>query len=193
MRRHGERRKVACGKLCCCAVIFGLLRVILCFAQFNGKYNITETEGFNITFVLTKISLQRSWNITKKFLHLYCSSFLNELYERPIDDLNFMTDEYLHPYLLYIKDNKRVYSTVLSHSVSFGLNEVFQQLYDTIFNPVLERYYYPVADRKYAMMFYLNGITAIVSEWLKDGCEKSVDDVSKIICGCIFGHRGLNV
>jgi hypothetical protein len=118
---------------------------------------------------------------------------VNDLYERPIDDLNFMTDEYLHPYLLYIKDNKRVYSTVLSHSVSFGLNEVFQQLYDTIFNPVLERYYYPAADRKYAMMFYLNGITAIVSEWLKDGCEKSVDDVSKIICGCIFGHRGLNV
>ena len=55
----------ACGKLYCCAVIFGLRRVILCFAQFNGKYNITETEGFNITFVLTKISLQRSWNITK--------------------------------------------------------------------------------------------------------------------------------
>ena len=67
LRRHGERRKVACGKLCCCAVIFGLRRVILCFAQFNGKYNITETEGFNITFVLTKISLQRSWNITKNF------------------------------------------------------------------------------------------------------------------------------
>ena len=64
----------ACGKLYCCAVIFGLRRVILCFAQFNGKYNITETEGFNITFVLTKISLQRSWNITKKFLHLYCSA-----------------------------------------------------------------------------------------------------------------------
>ena len=120
-------------------------------------------------------------------------NFREQLYDRPIDDLNFMTDEYLHPYLLYIKDNKRVYSTVLSHSVSFGLNEVFQQLYDTIFNPVLERYDYPVADRKYAMMFYLNGITAIVSEWLKDGCEKSVDDVSKIICGCIFGRRGLNV
>ena len=39
----------------------------------KGKYNITETEGFNITFVLTKISLQRSWNINKKFLHLFCA------------------------------------------------------------------------------------------------------------------------
>ena len=63
----------AYGKLYCYAVIFGLRRVILCFAQFNGKYNITETAGFNITFDLSKISLQRSWNITKKFLHLFCS------------------------------------------------------------------------------------------------------------------------
>ena len=31
----------------------------------KGKYNITETKGFNITFDLSKISLQRSWNITK--------------------------------------------------------------------------------------------------------------------------------
>ena len=77
----------ACGKLYCCAVIFGLRRVILCFAQFNGKYNITETEGFNITFVLTKISLQRSWNITKKFLHLYCSTLskIDILRQRNVD------------------------------------------------------------------------------------------------------------
>jgi len=55
----------AYGKLYCYAVLFGLCQVILCFAQFKGKYNITETEGFNITFDLSKISLQRSWNITK--------------------------------------------------------------------------------------------------------------------------------
>jgi len=42
-----------------------LRRVILCFAQVKGKYNITETKGFNITFDLSKITLQRSWNSTK--------------------------------------------------------------------------------------------------------------------------------
>ena len=54
----------AYGKLYCCAVIFGLRRVILCFAEFKGKYNITETKGFNNTFDLSKISLHRRWNIT---------------------------------------------------------------------------------------------------------------------------------
>jgi len=32
--------------------------VILSFGQFIGEYNITETAGFNITFDLSKISLQ---------------------------------------------------------------------------------------------------------------------------------------
>ena len=86
-----------------------------------------------------------------------------------------------------IKDNKSVFSTVLSHSVSFGFNEIFQRLYKNIFNPILERFDYPIADRQYAMMFYLNGITAIVKEWLKDGCEKTIEEISQIIYGCIFG------
>lgn len=114
-------------------------------------------------------------NITEKFK------------DNSLDELNFISDEYLHPYLSYIKENRIVFSTVLLHSASFRFNEVFQRLYDNIFNPILERYNYPVADRKYAMMFYLNGITAIVTEWLNDGCEKTIEEVSQIIYGCIFG------
>lgn len=107
--------------------------------------------------------------------------------EASLVELNFISDDYLHPYLSYIKENKRVFTTVLSHADSFGFNEVFQRLYENIFNPILERFDYPLADRKYVMMFYLNGITAVVTEWLKDGCEKSIGEVSQIIYECIFG------
>ena len=114
-------------------------------------------------------------------------SVIEKFSESSLDELNFISDEYLHPYLSYIKDNKRVFSTVLLHSVSFGFSEIFQRLYENIFNPILERYNYPTDDRRYAMMFYLNGITAVVTEWLKDGCEKTIEEISKIIYGCIFG------
>ena len=113
----------------------------------------------------------------------------NNFKESSLDDLNFISNEYLQPYLTYVKDNKSVFLTVLLHSVSFRFNEIFQSLYDNIFNPILERYNYPVGDRKYAMIFYLNGITAIVTEWLKEGCEKTIDEVSEIIYGCIFGRE----
>ena len=39
-------------------------------------------------------------------------------------------------------------------------------------------------------MYYLNGITAIVSEWLKDDCKKTINEISKIIQVCIFGLNG---
>ena len=109
--------------------------------------------------------------------------------EAPLNELNFISDEYLHPYLSYIKDNRRVFETVLSHAESFRFNDIFQRLYENVFNPILERFDYPANDRKYAMMFYLNGITAIVTEWLKDGCEKTIAEVSQIICECIFGVK----
>ena len=120
-------------------------------------------------------------------------SITKKIKESPPDELVFISDEYLHPYLKYVKNNKCVFSTVLLHSASFGFNEIFHRLYENIFNPVLERYNYPIADRKYAMMFYLNGITAVVIEWLKDGCEKTIEEISQIIYGCIFGLKDENV
>ena len=116
-------------------------------------------------------------------------SIAKKLVETSLEELNFISDDYLHPYLSYIRYNKKIFLTVLSHSESFGFNEVFQKLYENIFNPILERFDYPLADRKYVMMFYLNGITAIVTEWLKDGCEKSISEVSQIIYECIFGLK----
>ena len=136
-------------------------------------------------------------NETARFLLDDFTSYFNDdvknitskLKESSLDELIFISDEYLQPYLTYIKDNKSVFSTALLHSFSFGFNEIFQRLYENIFDPVLERFKYPIADRKYAMMFYLNGITAVVTEWLKDSCEKTIGEVSQIIYGCIFGRK----
>lgn len=127
------------------------------------------------------------------YFNVDAKNITNKFKESSLDELNFISNEYLQPYLTYIKDNKSVFSTVLLHSVSFGFNEIFQNLYENIFNPILERYNYPIADRKYAMMFYLNGITAIVKEWLKDGCEKTIEEVSQIIYGCIFGRENNSI
>ena len=149
------------------------------------------------TFYLHYENTMDLLNETARFLLDDFATYFNDepkniakkIAECPREELNFISNEYLHPYLLYIKENKSTFSTVLLHSVSFRFNEIFQMLYDNVFNPVLERFNYPNADRKYAMMFYLNGITAVVTEWLKDGCEKTIGEVSQIIYGCIFGRE----
>lgn len=104
-----------------------------------------------------------------------------------LKDLVFICDKYLIPYLTYIKDNKEVFKTALSHNKVLGFDGVYKKLFENVFSPILSRFNYPQSDRQYVMMYYLNGVNAIVTEWLKNGCDKSTDEISQIITTCIFG------
>ncbi len=106
-----------------------------------------------------------------------------------LQDLKFINEKYLHPYLSFIKENQRVFSAVLSQPAAFDSIVIFQRLFDNVFTPILDRFHYPKDEQKYVMMFYLNGITAIITEWLKDDCQKSMEDISTIIYGCIYGRE----
>ena len=105
-----------------------------------------------------------------------------------LQELNFINEKYLHPYLSFIKENQRLFTAVLSQPTTFDSKVIFQRLFDDVFNPILDRFHYPRDEQHYVMMFYLNGITAIITEWLRDGCSKSIEDVSTIIHYCIFGR-----
>ena len=115
------------------------------------------------------------------------AAFVSNISKREPSELNFINSEYLTPYLTYIKENKEVFATALLNGKSFGFEKVYNRMFQHIFNPILEKFHYPEGDRKYVIRYYLNGITAIVSEWLKDGCEKSISDLVKIIEECVFG------
>lgn len=123
------------------------------------------------------------------FFSVDAQSIASKFTECELQDLNFIKEKYLHPYLAYIKENQRIFAAVLSHPSTFKFESIFQRLFDAIFNPILDRFRYPVDERKYVMMFYLNGVTAIITEWLKDGCQKSVEEISAIIHCCIFGRE----
>ena len=109
-----------------------------------------------------------------------------------LTELNFISSKYLTPYLTYIKENKEIFSTALSHIKSFDFDSVYERMFENIFNPILDRFHYPEEDRKYVMMYYLNGINAISFEWVKNGCKKPIEDISKIIDMCIFGQKNEN-
>lgn len=137
---------------------------------------LEETAKYLIDGFLSYFSIDENKSFT------LCQTSLN--------DLIFICDKYLIPYLSYIKDNKEVFATALANKKSLGLEKVYERMFEHIFNPILERYSYPQKDRKYVMVYYLNGITAIVSEWLKDDCKKTINEISKIIQVCIFGLNG---
>ena len=106
-----------------------------------------------------------------------------------LDELIFISDKYLTPYLTYVKDHKEVFATALSHNKTLGFEIVYRRMFENIFNPILDRFNYPEKDRQYVMMYYLNGINAIITEWLKNDCNKSIKEISDIITICIYGLK----
>ena len=109
-----------------------------------------------------------------------------------LNDLIFICDRYLSPYLTYIKDHKEVFGTALLHNKTLGLEDVYKRMFDNIFDPILERFHYPQNNRQYVMMYYLNGINAIVMEWLRNKCDKTIQEISEIISICIYGKNNTN-
>ena len=103
-----------------------------------------------------------------------------------LDDLIFISPEYLKPYLEFVKDNKRLFKVVLSHSDVFNAEETFRKLFTEIFSPVLDRFSLPEQDKSYIISFYIAGIMAIISEWIRGDCADTVERVTDICMRCII-------
>lgn len=104
-----------------------------------------------------------------------------------LEELHFINEKYLSPYLSYIREHRHIFQTMISQPVLFQGEAIYQRTFHNLFNPILERFQYPEGDRHYVMMFYLNGITAIITEWLRNDCNKSVGEISRIITTCVYG------
>jgi len=117
--------------------------------------------------------------------------FVQNIKTKDEEELKFINAKYLTPYLTYVKENKEVFAVALSNKKFLGFEKVYKQMFEHIFNPILEKFKYPETHRKYVMMYYLNGITAIITGWLDDNCEAPIESVILIIKECIFGLRGI--
>ena len=166
--------------------------------EYISVSEICKTAGVNrSTFYLHYETIADLLNETTRYLlNDFLSYFPTDtqaiaynLKNCELDELIFIGDKHLTPYLAYIKDHKEVFATALSHNQTFGFEDVYKRMFENIFNPILDRFHYPPHDRQYVMMYYLNGINAIVNEWLNNGCDKSIEEISKIISVCIYGFK----
>ena len=89
-------------------------------------------------------------------------------------------------------DYKEIFGTALLYNQTLGFEDVYKRMFDNIFNPILERFQYTPSNRQYVMMYYLNGVNAIILEWLRNGCDKSIQEIAEIISICIYGKDNTN-
>ena len=97
-------------------------------------------------------------------------AFVAKLHDCPLEELYLITPQYLTPYLSYIRENQRLFRTGLENAAALHLDDSYEGLFRHVLTLILERYRVPEKDRGYLMAFYLQGLMAIITQWLKCGC-----------------------
>ncbi len=119
------------------------------------------------------------------YMKLDSNKIISRIRDCSLDELYFITPEYLTPYLNYVKENKRLFKTATEKPGTLRVNETYDKMFINVFMPILERFQVPSQDRSYLMAFYIQGIIAVIMEWLKRDCSDSLERIISIIVQCI--------
>jgi len=162
--------------------------------EFITIKEICEKAGVNrSTFYLhyeTKEDLLEECveNTNKHFLTYFnecAKDFINKLKTCPIEDLIFITHDYLSPYLNYIKENKIIHQVAVKHKVVMNSDKKFNSLNKHVFQPIFTRFGIDEKSSKYIILYYINGVNAIINEWILNNCKDEIEFIEKLIIDCI--------
>ena len=131
--------------------------------------------------------------INRRFLSYFPQQkeeILGNLASRELEELILVTREYLLPYLRFIRENKKVYRAAFRNPVSMQAYTRYGELKRHILGPILERFEIPAAHHPYYMAYYIEGIAAIVKEWLRQDCGDDVEMIAGIIESCVRPRDG---
>lgn len=104
---------------------------------------------------------------------------------KEMKDLYLITDEYLVPYLEFIKKNKNVFKAIRENPQLFYTDKIYKKMFKNIFSPILTRYGVSTDEHEYTMEFYIKGIGAVVMTWIDRDCKDDITKICDIIKKCI--------
>ena len=120
-------------------------------------------------------------NTNKNFISCFGQgdkNFAKEINRKDKADLILITPEYLLPYLNYIKANRIIYQVSAKHPNLMQSIKKYNLLKENVLYPIFRRFNIQESQQKYVSAYYINGIYAIIDEWIKNGCK---DDVNLIL------------
>lgn len=148
---------------------------------------ICDKAGYNrSTFYLHYESIDDLLDESIKYM---MSKFYNK-FETKYDVLNhsdliFINDEYLNPYLDFVKENKIIFKLSYKRPKVLKVADIYCDLKRTILNPILEKYNIDKNKREYMIDFYVNGIMAIIKKWVDNECIEDKSFIIEVIKECV--------
>ena len=162
--------------------------------EFSTVKEICETAGVNrSTFYLHYETISDLMNETvemvdKRFLSYFSQrerDALSEMNGADLKELVLVSRAYLLPYLRFIRDNKHVYRAAFRNPAGMQAYARYEYLKNHILGPSLARFQISPESRPYYIAYYVEGIIAIVKEWLRRDCIDEVESISDIIENCV--------
>lgn len=151
------------------------------FEQITVK-EICKTAGVNrSTFYLHYENMN---DLLEETIGMINEKFKNELSSVPGYDprkVVLTSEEYLRPYLTFIKENKKAYRIIHKQEHLFRSQNTFEGFYQSIFSPALSNFGVAENEKKYVFSFYTQGTVAIIGKWLEDDCRDDIDMIIDLI------------
>lgn len=122
--------------------------------------------------------------INNKFIAYFnvnSAELVNSIKTTSTDNLQFINSQFLTPYLTFVKENKKIFAATLKYPERMRSSLKYSSLKQYVLLPILERFGVAEKEKDYLLTFYVNGITAIIKEWIKNGCEDSIEYIESLI------------
>lgn len=129
---------------------------------------------------------------TKRFTEHFPDTpheLISEIATLPLEDLVFISPDYLTPYLNFIKENMSVYKAAYKNPECLKVEKQLKDISKYVIFPIMKRFNICEKEREYVLHFYVKGCMGIIQEWLKRGCKDPIEDIERLIIGCVYPHR----
>lgn len=97
-----------------------------------------------------------------------------------------LVPEYIVPFLEYVRNNRKIFKVYMNNLGNFNSELTYSQILNQLLVPICSRF--GVSDNKtidYMCTFFINGILAIVKNWLNNNCNDSIEYICDIIDLCV--------
>ena len=118
--------------------------------------------------------------INKRFHDSFNNKVVN-LKTASKEELVFINEENLIPYLKFVKENKRIFKLIHDKPYLFDNNSERDRLYNSLFKEILGIYGVKEEEQEYIFSYYTQGCLAIILKWIEKDCVDEIDKISKLI------------
>lgn len=126
--------------------------------------------------------------INEKFINYFnenSKDFIDKIKKSSLEELNLIEKKYLTPYLTFIKDNNRIFKASFNNPSGMKTSSRYNHLKKYVLIPILDRFNVEEKEKDYILTFYINGIMAVIKEWIRNGCKDEISVIEDIIIKCV--------